>query len=71
MPEENSIFMKTSSRALGILTQLHSETAQAGIDLSHLLLEQIKCEIPNKILLCEIGDPVPGFYENCNSSRNK
>ena len=29
MPEENSIFMKTSSRALGILTQLHSETAQA------------------------------------------
>ena len=29
MPEENSIFMKTSSRALGILTQLHAETAQA------------------------------------------
>lgn len=29
MPEKDSIFMKTSSRALGILTQLHSETAQA------------------------------------------
>ena len=25
MPEENSIFMKTSSRALGILTQLHAK----------------------------------------------
>ena len=34
-------------------------------------LNKFKCEIPNKILLCEIGDPVPGFYENCNSSRNK
>ena len=32
MPEENSIFMKTSSRALGILTQLHAETAQAMYD---------------------------------------
>ena len=42
-----------------------------SIDLPHLLIKKFRCEIQDKILLCEIWHFVPGFYENSYSCRNK
>ena len=42
-----------------------------GIDLSHLFIKQLRCQIPDKIFLCEIRYSVQGLYENCFSGCDK
>ena len=42
-----------------------------GIDLSYLLIKQLRCQIPNKIFCAKSRYSVQGLYENCFSGCDK